>query len=215
MPVTDITPERLEDFIEAKRAPGGSVRRTGKALSDASLRTGLLALRLILQRAVRTKVLAANPMKEVEWRGAPRIEQVDPFTGAELRALLRAADELDRDFATLLRLWVQTGMCAGEVAGLQWQDVDLERGTALVRRTWSRQQLGPTKRATSARSRCSIRWLPRPRTGGLGRLLTRWGCSLGCEGSRCGPWSRKASSSVVGDGPWPRWRSTALGGASC
>ena len=68
-----------------------------------------------------------------------------PFTGAELRAILTSAHGLDPDMATMLRLWAQSGMRAGEVAGLQWQDLDLERGTALVRRTWSRQRLGPTK----------------------------------------------------------------------
>jgi integrase len=40
---------------------------------------------------------------------------------------------------------MQSGMRAGEVCGLQWQDLDLQGGTALVRRTWSRQRLGPTK----------------------------------------------------------------------
>ena len=144
-PITDITVNAIEDFIETKRAPGGSIRFTGKALSDASLRTGLLTLRLILQRAVRTKIIPANPMHEVEWRGLPRMNQVDPFTGAELRAILTSAHGLDPDLATMLRLWAQSGMRAGEVAGLQWQDLDLERGTALVRRTWSRQRLGPTK----------------------------------------------------------------------
>ena len=75
----------------------------------------------------------------------PRMENVDPFTGAELRAMLGAAHERDADLATLLRLWAQSGMRAGEVCGLQWQDLDLSAGTALVRRTWSRQRLGPTK----------------------------------------------------------------------
>ncbi len=144
-PITEITVDSIEDFIEAKRAPGGSIRFTGKALSDASLRTGLLTLRLILQRAVRTKIIPANPMHEVEWRGLPRMNQVDPFSGAELRAILAAAQGRDPDLATMLRLWAQSGMRAGEVSGLQWHDVDLERGTALVRRTWSRQRLGPTK----------------------------------------------------------------------
>ena len=145
-PITAITPEAIEDFIEAKRAPGGSVRRPGKALSDASLRTGLLALRLILQRAVKVKVIPANPMKEVEFRLAPRIDQVDPFSGPELRALLDGArTAVGPDAATMLRLWAQTGMRAGEMCGLQWQDIDLEQGTALVQRTWSRQRLGPTK----------------------------------------------------------------------
>jgi integrase len=145
LPITDITAVTIEDFIEAKRAPGGSIRFQGKALSDASLRTGLLTLRLILQRAVRTKRIPANPMHEVDWRGMPRMEHVDPFTGAELRAILKAAREHDADFATLLHVWMQCGIRAGEACGLQWQDLDLGAGTALVRRTWSRQRLGPTK----------------------------------------------------------------------
>jgi len=91
------------------------------------------------------KVLAANPIKEVEWRGTPRIDQVDPFSGPEVRALLTAARRIDPDFAALLHVWAQSGMRAGEVCGLQWQDVDLETGTALVQRTWSRHRLGPPK----------------------------------------------------------------------
>lgn len=79
------------------------------------------------------------------WRGLTRLEQVDPFTGSELRAILTAVSDRNPDFGTLLRLWAQSGMRAGEVSGLQWQDLDRERGTALVRRTWSRQRLGPTK----------------------------------------------------------------------
>ena len=73
------------------------------------------------------------------------MEQVDPFAGRELRAILAAAERLEPEFATLLRLWMQSGMRAGEVAGLQWQDVDLSTGLVKVRRTWSRQRLGPTK----------------------------------------------------------------------
>jgi integrase len=145
LPITEVTTTTIEDFIEAKRLPGGSIRFQGKPLSDASLRTGLLTLRLILRRAVRTKRIPANPMHEVEWRGTPRINNVDRFTGEELRAVLAAAGERDADLATLLRLWAQSGMRAGEVCGLQWQDLDLVAGTAIVRRTWSRQRLGPTK----------------------------------------------------------------------
>ncbi|MBI2218770.1 MAG: site-specific integrase [Candidatus Rokubacteria bacterium] len=150
-PVTAITVQAVEDFIEAKRAPGGSVRRKGKALSDGSLRTGLLALRLILKRAVRRKLIPASPMGDLEWRGMPHVEQVDPFGGAELRAVLAAADRLEPDFATLLRVWMQSGMRAGEVTGLQWQDIDTATGIVKVRRTWSNQRLGPTKNAHSTR----------------------------------------------------------------
>jgi integrase len=151
LPITAITVQAVEDFIEAKRAPGGSVRRQGKALSDGSLRTGLLALRLILKRAARRKLIPASPMGDVEWRGTPHVEQVDPFTGGELRAILTVADRLEPDFATLLRVWMQSGMRAGEVAGLQWQDIDVTTGIVKIRRTWSNRRIGPTKNAHSTR----------------------------------------------------------------
>jgi integrase len=143
--ITAITVTDIEDFIEAKRAPGGAIRRAGKALADSSLTTGLLTLRLILKRAVRRGLIPSSPMNEVEWRRAPRIDHVDPFAGRELRAILSAADRLEPSFGTMLRLWAQSGCRAGEVAGLQWQDIDLEAGTVKIRRTWTRRRLGPTK----------------------------------------------------------------------
>jgi integrase len=150
-PITAISIDAIEDFIVAKRAPGGSVRLTGKGLRDSSLRTGLLALRLILKRAVRRKLIPANPAGDVEWRGATRTENVDPFTGMELRAILSAAERLAPDFAVLVRLWAQSGLRAGEVTGLQGHDVDVAGGIVKVRRTWSRYELGPTKTAASTR----------------------------------------------------------------
>jgi integrase len=144
-PITSVTVDAIEDFIEAKRRGGGSIRHPGKPLADSSLKVGLLTLRLILKRAVRRGLIPGNPMSVVEWQPSPHIDQVDPFTTRELQAILGAAGRLDPDFATMLRLWAQSGCRAGEVAGLQWQDVDLEAGTIKVRRTWSRQRLGPTK----------------------------------------------------------------------
>ncbi len=144
--VTEISPDVVEDFIAAKLSPAtGSTRFQGKALTRGSLRIGLVALRLILQRAVKPDLLPANPVTGLG--RFPRIDEdrADPFTSAELHALLAAAQRLDPDFAALLRLWAQTGLRAGEVCGLQWQDLDLERGVLVVRRTWSRGRLGPTK----------------------------------------------------------------------
>ena len=90
-------------------------------------------------------------MGDVEWHGATRVEKIDRFEGKELRAILSAADRLEPTFAVLFRLWAQAGLRAGEVTGLQWQDVDRDAGLVKVRRTWSRQQLGPTKTADSTR----------------------------------------------------------------
>jgi len=142
LPVAEITPDLVEDFIAAKRAAGGSRRRDGKGLADSFLKLGLGTLSLILGRAVRRKLLPANPVDQADWRPTPRVDTVDPFTGVELRAILSAAVP---DFAMLLRLWVQGGFREGELLALRHSDLDLEQGTARVERTWSRQRLGPTK----------------------------------------------------------------------
>jgi len=146
MPVGSVTAQTVEDFIAAKRGAGGSVRFAGRPLSESSLRTGLVALRLILQRAVKAGYIPSNPAADIGRFSRIEDENVDPFTGPELRAIIAAAHAgVGPDFATMLRLWAQTGMRAGEVCGLQEQDLNLEEATALVRRTWSRGRFGPTK----------------------------------------------------------------------
>jgi integrase len=153
MPVTAITTATVEDFIALKLGPNGSTRFPGKPLSMPSLRTGIMALRLILQHAVTRGHIPANPMDMLRLKrrrvDLEDSEDVDPFSGDELRAVLEAAQRLDPDFATLLWLWAQTGMRVGEVCALQWHDLDLEQGRALVRRTWSRGRVGPTKTGLS------------------------------------------------------------------
>jgi integrase len=90
-------------------------------------------------------------MAAVEWHVAERIENVDPFSTRELQAILSAAEQVDADAATLFRVWAQSGMRAGEVTGLQWQDIDLDAAVVKVRRTFSQGRLGPTKTAASTR----------------------------------------------------------------
>lgn len=141
----------VEDFIAAKLAPGGSVRFRDRPLAPQSLRIALVALRLILQRAVALGLVPANPVAGLTRLPRRDTEGADPFTPAELRAILAAADALSFDFGTLLRLWVQGGLRSGEVAGLQEQDVDVTLGTVEVRRTYSRGRLGPPKRGRPRR----------------------------------------------------------------
>jgi integrase len=150
LPITEITRRRIQEFIAARRGAGGS-SRTGKALTDTTLRVRLPTLKLILDYAVEERLIPVNPMVGGPrlWRSAPQPETIDPFTGRELRAILEAAAAIDRDFATLLRVWVQGGMRSGEVRGLQRGDLDLERGLAHVQRTRSLRRLGPTKTGRS------------------------------------------------------------------
>lgn len=149
MPVADIGDAQIEAFIAEKRGPKGSVRFPGQPLADSALRIGRVVLALILDRGVRIhKVLAMNPARGLRLPRFGRTDDadhVDPFTGSELQAILAVARGVDRPFATFLRLWEQSGMRIGEVSALQNQDLDLVAGKAVVRRTYSKRRLGPTK----------------------------------------------------------------------
>ena len=82
---------------------------------------------------------------------APRIRKPKIRTGGqdynylrshdEIRALLTAARDEGEDVFTLYATAVYTGMRAGELAGLRWECVDLDRRQILVKRSFD----GPTK----------------------------------------------------------------------
>jgi len=138
-PVADIGYEMVEAFIAEKRSPKGSVKYPGQPISDQSLRIGLVALRLILDRAIRVhKILTANPALGVGRFARPaEDDSVDPFTGEELRAILAAIPDDDPEFKTFIRFWMQMGGRLGEVSAIQWQDLDMATGKVTIRRTYS------------------------------------------------------------------------------
>jgi len=145
-PVGEISTDTVEAFIAAKLRPGGSVKNEAKALARSSLRPLLVALRMILQKAVKSGDIDRHPMDQLDRMPRADAENVDPFTTAELRALIVAAQEINPTAGAMIRLWAQTGMRAGELAGLQVGDFDWEHGTVTVQRTYSRRRIGPLKR---------------------------------------------------------------------
>jgi integrase len=145
-PVGEITTGMIEAFISTKLKPGGSMRHADKALSRSSLRPLLTTLRMILQKAVKSREIDSHPMAQLDRMPRAESENVDPFTTADLRALLGAAHEISLTAGAMFRLWAQTGVRAGELSGLQVGDFDWEQGTVTVQRTYSRQRIGPPKR---------------------------------------------------------------------
>jgi integrase len=90
-------------------------------------------------------VIPRNAVEVKAPRPAP--EEMQPLSEAEARAFLDAARG-DR-FEPLYMLAISTGLRRGELLGLRWKDVELERGTlrvgrALVREA-GRHVLGETK----------------------------------------------------------------------
>src|SRR5215212_4606242 len=84
--------------------------------------------------------------------GPPRVrrEEIKALSPDQARTLLETARD-DR-LEALYVLAVQCGLRQGELLGLKWEDVDLERGTLQVRRTLSGSTFTTPKTAKSRRS---------------------------------------------------------------
>jgi site-specific recombinase XerD len=96
----------------------------------------------------------------------------DSLTDDELRGLIKACagkDFRDRRDEAIVRLMAETGMRAGEVTGLQIEDVDLIRGLATVRR--GKGRLAPFGPQTA---RAIDRYLRARRTHRLAETPALW-----------------------------------------
>ncbi|MFQ5382815.1 MAG: site-specific integrase, partial [Dehalococcoidia bacterium] len=85
-----------------------------------------------LKQAVRWNLIPRNPVDGAE-APRPKRPELRTLTPDEVRKLLAFVEETPR-FA-LYALAVTTGLRRGELLGLRWDDIDLDRGRLTVRRT--------------------------------------------------------------------------------
>jgi integrase len=127
-----LTPQRLNAFYARLLACGHCVKGTGLAPST------VIRIHATLHRACRDAVrwgyLTTNPADKAD----PPKQKMGGFemrtwNAGELRVFLEAASLSTEPDMWLL--FAMTGMRRGEVLGLRWKDVDLERGLVSVRQT--------------------------------------------------------------------------------
>ncbi|MEV0424455.1 tyrosine-type recombinase/integrase [Streptosporangium canum] len=118
-----LTPEHLEKLY-------ANMQRAGKSAGTAHHvhRT----VRTALNVAVRRGYLIRNPATLAK---APTLseEEVEPYDIGEIQRLLKAASALPRNSARWA-VALALGLRQGEVLGMRWGDVDLDRGIMRVRR---------------------------------------------------------------------------------
>ena len=92
-------------------------------------------LKSALEHAVREEEIPRNVARNVR-TGTPRPRRFNPLTTDEARRFLTAAQR--HRLTALFELALRTGLRKGELLGLRWEDVDLDAGTASIRRTLQR-----------------------------------------------------------------------------
>jgi len=146
-------PMHIQTYYSNALRTGRKDGREG-GLSPQTVRHHHRVLHLALKQAVRWQLLSRNPADSVEPPRVPHRE-MSVLDERELSSLLkRAADS--RIYIPVL-LAATTGMRRGEVLGLHWSDVDLDRGVVVVQRSLSTTRGGSMEKETkSHRGRRSV-----------------------------------------------------------
>ncbi len=138
-----ITRAAVDAYVTAKRETGTKRGRLGRRapLSATTVAYTLRILKSVLSDAVDQGHLAESPAARVRPLRSPDdgTERLHFFTPDEIGRLLDIAPE---PWRTLYEVAVHTGMRRGELLGLHWRDVDLEKGVIHVRRSLGRMKDG-------------------------------------------------------------------------
>jgi integrase len=124
--VSSIRRADVTDYLAKLHADGKS--------SDVLWRV-VRAMKALLFFALEQELIERNPLQRFQAEGGSpgRKANRGTFDEAELRAILEAAPAAARPLFTVLAF---TGIRPGEAYALRWQDVDLDRGSLHVCRSW-------------------------------------------------------------------------------
>jgi integrase len=105
-----------------------------KPLSDEVISYTFHVLTSMLHDAVEWQMIDFNPCDNVP-RPKVRHRKVILPTEKEVDKILEALTKVPLKFRTLVFLAIATGLRRGEILGLQWSDIDLDKGLLRVERT--------------------------------------------------------------------------------
>jgi integrase len=124
--LSEVTPQRLQALYSSLSASG---------LSPASVGRTHAVLHAALKQALLWNLIPRNPAAAARPPSAPRSE-MQTLTRDEVQRLVAAAG--DATFRCLYLLAATAGLRRGELVGLRWSDIDLDRGQLTVLRTAQR-----------------------------------------------------------------------------
>lgn len=204
IPRRRVVPMRDFDRVAAKDL----VATFGPEVSAKRINNVLGPLRSALDEAVHDELIPSNPLTGFRVKRRATVEEkeeVDPFSPAEVQAILQACDlEQVRNY---VQFAIATGLRTSELIALCWSDVDLKAGTVAVRRAWVMGKMKVPKTKSGRRTvelvRPALEALKAQRalTGLAGAFVfhdprtgDRWGSD---QSLRAGEWRRALAKAGV------------------
>ncbi len=130
----NITPMDIQKYLVFLRTEYNG--KNGVGLAAKTVHHHYNLLHLIFAYAERQEMIDRNPINRVE---APRKEKkpINAFTSEQAKSFLHLLEGSAADFRCMMLLLLTTGMRRGELCGLQWRDVDFQKGTVSIWRNVS------------------------------------------------------------------------------
>lgn len=142
--LTDLRGRHIEAMYDTMRADG---------LAEATVRQTHAILKAALKAAIKADHLSYNPMDKADAPGTEKATR-EQFTVPQARQVLKAAGDDARWWLALFY-----GMRQGEVLGLDWSRVDLDRGVMFIEETLQTAEDG-TLFLGAPKTDKSVRWMP-------------------------------------------------------
>lgn len=156
LPVQKLTRKHLDDLVTALKQGGTRTAkgRVRQPWASRSLKRTIETTSMVLDYAIERKLLTHNVARSIKPR-ADKKRRAVTYTPAEVSKLLTSIEN-DRDG----HLWflALSGLRRGELGGLRWSGVDLERKTLEVH--IGRSSAGGTAVEDEPKTESSVRTLP-------------------------------------------------------
>ena len=132
--LAELSPLQVQTLYNRLTAPD---MEDGKPLSAKTLRTVHGVLHKALEQAVQGGYIRSNPTNAGKTPKTVK-PQIRPLDSDQVSSFLKAAQGHHHEY--LYQIAMFTGMRQGEVLGLTWDCLDMERGTLLVKQQLRREQ---------------------------------------------------------------------------
>ena len=109
----------------------------GKGKAHATVVKVYTILNSLFKMAYLSDMIARNPMDKVE-RPKPKKDEIKPqtaqaYTAQEIRDILAALEVEPLKWRAFIHLLIDTGVRRGEALAVQWEDVDFQENTIIIR----------------------------------------------------------------------------------
>ena len=131
--INELCRRQIQEFL-TKKKKDGNIKQNGESLSATSTNLMLTVLNLAFEYACDMEIIETNPCTRLK-RAPEETRAIGAFTKEEQRKIEKQIAESNdrRLFGIILCLY--TGLRIGELLGLEWRDVDFERGVIKIDKT--------------------------------------------------------------------------------